>query len=135
VGSVDELRLLRPVEEHSKVVCLLSNWRSKDGRDGPGFFIKPPTTLIGPGEPIVYPDLGSRVVYEPEIAIVVGQRCRSVSTAQARAQVLGYTCSNDVTAFEMKEATTLRSWLGSRSTPSVRWALGSRPTSIPTTSR
>jgi len=105
VGSVDELRLLRPVAEHSKVVCLLSNWRSKDGRDGPGFFIKPPTTLIGPGEPIVYPDLGSRVVYEPEIAIVMGQRCRSVSPAQARAQVFGYTCFNDVTAFEMKEAT------------------------------
>jgi 5-oxopent-3-ene-1,2,5-tricarboxylate decarboxylase/2-hydroxyhepta-2,4-diene-1,7-dioate isomerase len=105
VGPVSEVKLLRPVESHNKVVCLLSNWRSKDDRDGPGFFIKPPTTLIDPGEPIVYPDLGIRVVYEAEMAIVVGQPCRSVTVEQARARVFGYTCFNDVTAFEMSEAT------------------------------
>jgi 2-keto-4-pentenoate hydratase/2-oxohepta-3-ene-1,7-dioic acid hydratase in catechol pathway len=93
------------LEPGNKVVCLLSNWRSRDGRDGPSFFIKPPTTLIDPGQPIVYPDLGLRVVYEPELAIVIRHRCRAVDVAHARQYVLGYTCFNDVTAFEMSVAT------------------------------
>jgi 2-keto-4-pentenoate hydratase/2-oxohepta-3-ene-1,7-dioic acid hydratase in catechol pathway len=87
------------------VICLLSNWRSKDDRDGPGFFVKPPTTLIDPGDQIVYPDQAIRVVYEPEIAVVIGSTCRSVNPENARDHVLGYTCFNDVTAFEMTATT------------------------------
>jgi 5-oxopent-3-ene-1,2,5-tricarboxylate decarboxylase/2-hydroxyhepta-2,4-diene-1,7-dioate isomerase len=105
LGPVEQLRWLRPLEPHNKVVCLLSNWRSKDDRDGPSFFIKPPTTLIDPGEAIVYPECGTRVVYEPEIAVVIGKRARAIGIGEVRDHVLGYTCFNDVTAFEMSLAT------------------------------
>lgn len=98
LGPIGALRLLRPLVPGASVVCLLGNWKGRDGRDGPGFFIKPQSSLIDPGDPIVHPDSCTEVVYEPEIAIVVGRRCRAVPVERAREHVLGWTCANDVTA-------------------------------------
>lgn len=105
LGDLDELRLLRPVEAHNQVVCLLGNWRNRDSRDGPGFFVKPTSSLIGPGDAIRYPAIASRVVYEAEIAVIIGRPCRDITASEARAHVLGYTCFNDVTALEMSPVT------------------------------
>jgi 2-keto-4-pentenoate hydratase/2-oxohepta-3-ene-1,7-dioic acid hydratase in catechol pathway len=105
LGPVAALRLLRPLEPGASVVCLLGNWKGRDGRDGPSFFIKPQSSLIDPGDPVVYPALCTEVVYEPEIVIVVGRRARSVPVERAREHVLGWTCANDVTALAFAGAT------------------------------
>ncbi|GAA1866015.1 fumarylacetoacetate hydrolase family protein [Pseudonocardia ailaonensis] len=101
LGPAAGLTLVRPVTPTSTVVCLLGNWKGRDGRDGPSFFIKPNSSLIDDGDPIVLPAGVPTVVYEPEIAAVIGRTCRGVAPAEARAHVLGWTCVNDVTATDL----------------------------------
>jgi 2-keto-4-pentenoate hydratase/2-oxohepta-3-ene-1,7-dioic acid hydratase in catechol pathway len=62
----------------------------------PMLFMKHPSTVIGSGEPIVYPKQGQKVDYEGELAVVIGRRTRRVSEDQALECVLGYSCANDV---------------------------------------
>lgn len=106
LGSLASVQLRAPFEPlANKMVCLLSNWRGRDDRDGPGFFIKPPSCMIDPGEPIVYPPIATRVDFEAEIGVVIGTTCRNVDRDAVRAHVLGYTVCQDATAFETKIAT------------------------------
>ena len=69
----------------------------------PILFPKTPNVLIGPDEPIVIPaflkDYGfedPRTDYEAELAVIIKEKCRNVSPAEAMRFVLGYTCMNDV---------------------------------------
>lgn len=101
LGPADGLTLMKPVIPTSTVVCLLGNWKGRDGRDGPAFFVKPTSSLIGDGDAIVLPPDCRTVVYEPEIAAVIGRTCRDVTPDQARDHVLGWTCVNDVTATDL----------------------------------
>lgn len=101
LGAVDDLTFTKPVAATSTVVCLLGNWKGREGRDGPSFFVKPNASLIADGDAIVHPGEDVTVVYEPEIAAVIGRSCRNVSTAEARDHVLGWTAVNDVTATEL----------------------------------
>jgi 2-keto-4-pentenoate hydratase/2-oxohepta-3-ene-1,7-dioic acid hydratase in catechol pathway len=105
LGPEAELTLVKPVTPTSTVVCLLGNWKGREGRDGPSFFIKPTSSLVGDGEEIVLPASCRTVVYEPEIAAVIGRTCREVSVTEARAHVVGWTCVNDVTATDLGLAT------------------------------
>jgi 5-oxopent-3-ene-1,2,5-tricarboxylate decarboxylase / 2-hydroxyhepta-2,4-diene-1,7-dioate isomerase len=105
VQSSEPLRSLRPVSRRATVVCLLGAWRDRGDRQGPSFFVKPTSSLIDPFSSIVYPFEATKVVYEPELAIVIGRQCRRVSIADAQDAVFGYTCVNDVTALEMSVST------------------------------
>lgn len=100
--DLDEVDLLAPCEP-SKVVAAGKNYVDhvqEMGGDGvpqfPFLFFKPPNSVVGPGDPIVYPDGASVVHYEGELAAVIGQRCRNVSAEDAMDVVLGITCLNDV---------------------------------------
>ena len=62
----------------------------------PLFFMKPPTTVVGPGAPIVYPREGRNVHFEAELAVVIGRAGRRIAPEAALDHVLGYTCANDV---------------------------------------
>jgi 2-keto-4-pentenoate hydratase/2-oxohepta-3-ene-1,7-dioic acid hydratase in catechol pathway len=69
----------------------------------PILFPKTPNVLIGPDEPIIIPaflkEYGfkePRTDYEAELAVIIKERCRNVSPAEAMRFVLGYTCMNDV---------------------------------------
>ena len=68
----------------------------------PFIFLKPPSALIGPGDPIVYPPQSTRVDYEAELAVVIKKRARHVPAERAREHVLGYACLNDVTARDLQ---------------------------------
>ena len=68
----------------------------------PLIFLKPSTSVIGPGKPISMPD--TRVDYEGELAIVIGRLCREVPVERAFEVILGYTCGNDVTARDWQRA-------------------------------
>jgi 2-keto-4-pentenoate hydratase/2-oxohepta-3-ene-1,7-dioic acid hydratase in catechol pathway len=97
------VRLLAPVLP-SKVVCIGKNYADHIEEMGlsapadPVVFLKPSTSVIGPGESIVLPRNSDRVDHEAELGIVVGRLCREVPRARALDVVLGYTCGNDVTA-------------------------------------
>jgi 2-keto-4-pentenoate hydratase/2-oxohepta-3-ene-1,7-dioic acid hydratase in catechol pathway len=112
LGPVSALKLLAPIEPHNKVLGLIDNYNlrfaiagaenapppGKNGRDGPGYFFKPPSAWIGNGDPVLYPRVGEMVLYEAELGLVIGKRCKAVSAEQAADYVLGYTIVNDVSA-------------------------------------
>ncbi|MGZ4846491.1 MAG: fumarylacetoacetate hydrolase family protein [Halobacteriota archaeon] len=66
----------------------------------PTIFLKPSTSVIGTGDSIVHPAISSRVDFEGELAIVIGQRC--VNVEDSKRVILGYTCLNDVTARDLQ---------------------------------
>jgi len=65
--------------------------------------MKPSTSVIGPDEDIVYPEMSRRVDYEAELAVVIGKTARHVREEDFRDYVLGYTCINDVTARDLQK--------------------------------
>lgn len=97
--AVSEVRLLAPVVP-GKVIAIGLNYRSHlGGRTAPtepGVFLKLPTSIIGPGDPIVLPEGSANVHYEGELVVVIGKRARRVSVAEAPGYVFGVTAGNDV---------------------------------------
>jgi 2-keto-4-pentenoate hydratase/2-oxohepta-3-ene-1,7-dioic acid hydratase in catechol pathway len=68
----------------------------------PVLFIKPGTSVVGPGDNIVYPASSKQLDYEAEIAAVIRKTCRRVSVENALEYILGYTCFNDITARDLQ---------------------------------
>ena len=102
-----QARLLAPVFP-TKVVGVGANYSphvEEMGRELPGapsLFIKPSTSVIGPGKPIVLPALSNEVHHEAELAVVIGKVARKVAVEDASGVVLGYTAGNDVTARDLQ---------------------------------
>jgi 2-keto-4-pentenoate hydratase/2-oxohepta-3-ene-1,7-dioic acid hydratase in catechol pathway len=69
----------------------------------PLLFFKPPSAIIGPGEPIVLPDASQQVEYEAEIGVVVGRTLSRASEAEAERAIGGFICVNDVTARDLQK--------------------------------
>jgi 2-keto-4-pentenoate hydratase/2-oxohepta-3-ene-1,7-dioic acid hydratase in catechol pathway len=68
----------------------------------PLIFVKPATSVVGPGQPVVLPPDSSEVHHEAELAVVVGTVSRNVAAEDASAHILGYTAANDVTARDLQ---------------------------------
>lgn len=87
-----------------KVVAVARNYqahadeRAKPVPTEPMIFLKPPSSVIGPGEAIVLPPDIGRIDYEAELGLVVGRRASKVPRAEAGSIIAGITCVNDVTA-------------------------------------
>jgi 2-keto-4-pentenoate hydratase/2-oxohepta-3-ene-1,7-dioic acid hydratase in catechol pathway len=95
----------------SKIVAVGLNYsdhiKEFDGRQKPAnpiLFMKPSTSVIRHGDPIVYPAGATRVDYEGELAVVIGKRCRNATQENALDFVEGYSCLNDVTERDMQKA-------------------------------
>jgi 2-keto-4-pentenoate hydratase/2-oxohepta-3-ene-1,7-dioic acid hydratase in catechol pathway len=104
---LDDVRLLAPVLP-SKVVAVGRNYAehaAEMGTDLPGdplVFLKPSTSVIGPGDPIAYPPISKRMDYEGELACVIGRLVRRATSDVAARAILGYTCGNDVTLRDLQ---------------------------------
>lgn len=107
--KLSDVKLLPPVSP-TKVVALGLNYRDHAREMGmaipeePIIFLKPSTSVIGPGDSVIYPGGGitGRVDYEAELGIVIGRQCRNVKASDAHEVILGYTCVNDVTARDLQ---------------------------------
>lgn len=103
--DLSELRVLSPINP-SKIVCIGLNYFDHarelqlETPERPLIFLKPPSSVIGPSASIVYPTSSTRVDYEGELAVIIGQRCRRVRDPEK--VILGYTCFNDVTARDLQ---------------------------------
>ncbi len=91
-----------------KIIGLWNNFRAAAEKNGwaapadPLYFLKSPSSVIGSGAAIPAPrGHDGRVVYEGELAVVIGRRARGIGPAEAAAHIFGYTCANDVTAIEL----------------------------------
>ena len=93
----------------TKIVAVGLNYRDHARELGmqvpesPILFLKPPTSVIGPGETIVRPAMSSRVDYEAELGIVIRDRVSRIPPEASRDHILGYTCANDVTARDLQK--------------------------------
>lgn len=105
---LSEVRVL-PLAVPSKILCLGVNYRShaeEMGRELPEeplLFMKPPTAVIGHGQPIIIPPMSERVDYEGEMAVVMGRVCKNVAAEDMAPYIFGYTCANDVTARDLQK--------------------------------
>jgi len=107
IKKIEEVRLLSPCLP-SKIVALGLNYRDHAAEvkmelpKEPLIFLKPSTSVIGPGEPIVYPKMCRRVDYEAELAVVIKKKAKAVPEEEAAHYLLGYSCLNDVTARDLQ---------------------------------
>jgi 2-keto-4-pentenoate hydratase/2-oxohepta-3-ene-1,7-dioic acid hydratase in catechol pathway len=105
---VDDVRLLAPVLP-SKVVCVGKNYAAHAAEfdtevpEEPLIFLKPSTSVIGPGDAIPMPAISRRVDYEGELGVVIGRLAKGVRAEDAFRFILGYTCANDVTLRDLQE--------------------------------
>jgi 2-keto-4-pentenoate hydratase/2-oxohepta-3-ene-1,7-dioic acid hydratase in catechol pathway len=101
--------VLLPPASPTKIVCVGLNYRAHIAEsasvvpgarppDEPVLFLKPPSSVIGPGESIRYPAGVTRLDPEAELAVVIARRARRVSRAAAWEFVAGLTAFNDVSA-------------------------------------
>jgi 2-keto-4-pentenoate hydratase/2-oxohepta-3-ene-1,7-dioic acid hydratase in catechol pathway len=101
------VRLLAPVTP-SKIVCVGLNYRDhaievkKPLPDEPLLFLKPSTSVIGPGAAIEAPLWAGRIDHEAEMGIVIGKTAFKVPLNRTHEYILGLTCVNDVTARELQ---------------------------------
>lgn len=70
--------------------------------DHPIMFIKPPTSIIGNGDEIIYPPQTKELHYEGELAIIIKDKIKGISVGEAKKHIKGYTCANDVTARDIQ---------------------------------
>ncbi|GAW52407.1 MULTISPECIES: fumarylacetoacetate hydrolase family protein [unclassified Nocardioides] len=105
-----DVRLLAPVLPRSKVVGIGRNYAAHAAELGhdlptePLMFLKPNTSVIGPGDPIYYPPQTQNLHFEGELAVVIGRICRDVPVEQATDVIHGYTIANDVTARDLQKS-------------------------------
>jgi len=106
--AIEDIRLLAPVLP-TKIVAVGRNYAEHARELGnevpaePLIFLKPSTSVIGPGDAIVRPaQLSERIDFEGELAIVFGRLCRDVPAARVPEVIFGYTCANDVTARDLQ---------------------------------
>ena len=89
--ALADVKLLAPVIPRSKVVCVGMNYAAHkaelhaDTPNNPLIFLKPNTSVIGPGDTIQIPPVDGRIVHEGELAIVIGKIAKLVKAANAAA--------------------------------------------------
>ena len=102
----DAVRLAMPMRP-GKVLAVWNNFRALIEKMSlrvpaePLYFIKSPNAYLDPGATIKKPACDSRIIFEGELAVVIGRTCRAVSERNALEHVFGYTCANDVTAVDI----------------------------------
>ena len=105
------VKLLAPVDPRQIFMTAL-NFRSHisgDPAEYPGLFLVPPSSIVGPEDPIVRPPDSENLHYEAELVAVIGREATSVSLADAHNYVFGVASGNDVSE---------RAWQGA----DIQWA-------------
>jgi 2-keto-4-pentenoate hydratase/2-oxohepta-3-ene-1,7-dioic acid hydratase in catechol pathway len=105
--KLEDVDLLPPILP-SKIVCVGRNYvahaKEHDAEvpEVPLIFLKPPSTLIAPGETIHLPPQSNQVEHEAELAVVIGKGGRWIPPEEAHDHILGYTVANDVSARDLQ---------------------------------
>lgn len=113
---VKQVSLEAPIVWPNKLLAYPVNYmshgiefNSPNRADRNGFFVKANSSLSGPQDPIVLPDLpGREIHHECELAIIIGKTARHVDADQAMACVFGYSCLIDVTLRGKQEERAMR---------------------------
>ena len=108
---VSHPKLLPPLPDPDKIVCIGLNYRSHAAEAGidppeqPTFFATFRNALAPPGASVNLPAASEKVDYEAEVAFIVGRRCKEVETADALEAIAGYMLLDDLSARDLQFAT------------------------------
>ncbi|KAM6191144.1 oxaloacetate tautomerase fahd2, mitochondrial-like [Sarcoramphus papa] len=113
----ETVRLLAPVGDPEKVICVGLNYRDhcleQDVKipKEPIIFSKFPSAITGPFDDIVHPEESNEVDWEVELAAVIGKKGRHIEESSALDHVVGFTVANDVSARDWQMRRNGRQWL------------------------
>jgi 2-keto-4-pentenoate hydratase/2-oxohepta-3-ene-1,7-dioic acid hydratase in catechol pathway len=99
--TLASVELLPLITNPGKIVCMGLNYadHAKEGGNArpeyPSFFMRGATSMVGHQGAIVRPKASTQLDYEAELAVVIGQRARHLTAANALDCVAGYSCFND----------------------------------------
>ncbi len=102
------VRLRAPVPVPPKILCIGQNYRdhvleqNAKMPEKPIIFAKFATTVVGPGDDVIYPTTTKELDYEAELVVVIGKTGKHISRAQAYDYVAGYVVGQDVTARDLQ---------------------------------
>lgn len=105
----ESLNFVQPIDRPGKVICAGLNYRDHAAEMGfdipeyPAIFAKFANCLIGPGDEIHMPTQSTKIDWEVELGLVIGQRISRIKEEEALTGLLGYTVTNDV---------SVRDWQG-----------------------
>ncbi len=107
--ALASVRLLAPAEP-SKIICIGRNFAEHAKEHDaevpkvPLIFMKPPSSIIGPGDAILLPPQSQQVEHEAELVVVIGKRGKNILSEEAQNYIYGYTVGNDVTARDLQRS-------------------------------
>lgn len=120
---LSRISLHAPLAHCGKLICAASNYAAHIAEAGqqapldrhsytPWLFLKPATSIIGPGAPIPVPRSGQAIDWEVELAAVIGRPGKYIPVEQALRYVAGYTIVNDVSErrFQAPVGRQMREW-------------------------
>jgi 2-keto-4-pentenoate hydratase/2-oxohepta-3-ene-1,7-dioic acid hydratase in catechol pathway len=99
--SIKDVNLLPLIVSPSKIICMGLNYadHAKEGGNArpefPSFFLRGPSSMVGHNHPIIRPKASSKLDFEAELAIVIGQKARHLTPENALSCIAGYSCFND----------------------------------------
>jgi 2-keto-4-pentenoate hydratase/2-oxohepta-3-ene-1,7-dioic acid hydratase in catechol pathway len=105
---LSDIKLMTPCQP-GKIVCVGRNYAEHAKEHNvevpkiPLIFLKPPSSIINPGDHIVLPPQSQQVEHEAELVVVIGKRGRHITAEDARNYIFGYTIGNDVTARDLQK--------------------------------
>lgn len=108
VFDLNEVKILPPCSP-SKVICVGLNYSDHakeiniEVPTQPVLFLKPSTSIIADKEKIIYPKMSQRIDYEGELAVIIKDTAKDITIDEAANYILGYTCSNDITARDLQK--------------------------------
>lgn len=115
--ALRDVRLSPPIPDPSKIVAAPVNYRdhktemsSEAQVDDFGFFLKAPSSIVGPGATVFLPYTGRRFDQEGELAVIIGTQARKVDEADALDHVFGYTTLLDMTMRGGEDRSTRKSF-------------------------
>ena len=106
--SLSEFKLLPPIPNPNKIICLAFNYVDHAKEQGlkapedPAIVIKPRTALNSTDSDIICPDFVTQLDYEVELALVIGKNCKNIGIDDASKVIFGYMILNDVSARDIQ---------------------------------
>jgi len=114
---LNEIKLLPPIIQPQKIIGVALNYRDladqlgKEYPEKARFYLKAPSSIIGPGESIILPKVAEKIDYEAELVIVIKEEAKDLEPDEADQVILGYTIGNDITARDIQyNKHTFHSW-------------------------
>ncbi|MGA8514685.1 MAG: fumarylacetoacetate hydrolase family protein, partial [Burkholderiaceae bacterium] len=110
--ALNAVQWLMPISNPGKIICLGLNYaeHAKEGGNAPptypSFFLRVNTSLMAHEAPMVRPKVSDKLDYEAELAVIIGQRARHLTPANALQAVAGYSCFNDGSLRDYQRKTT-----------------------------